>query len=374
MIEREQPQKLLLEVKNLKTYFISKEETVRAVDDVSFSIYEGETFGLVGESGCGKSQTIRSILGLLKPPGKAIGGQILYQGEDLLQMKEKELRTVRGREISVIFQEPMTSLNPVMKIRDQIYETLGGRQMRRRQKRERALELLRLVGIPSPETRLEEYPHQFSGGMRQRAMIAMALGAGPKLLLADEPTTALDVTIQDQIMQLITRLKDHLGMSVVLVTHDLGVIAQMCDRVAVMYAGHIVEMTDTVTLFSRPRHPYTYGLMGSLPDENRAGKPLSAITGFPPNLACLPQGCPFRPRCSLADSLCEESLPELSPVAPGHLVRCHRTNATQEFEGILPAWMISGAQIKTDSNGGTNSLPKADKKIASDMEKRGEKQ
>ena len=245
----------LLEVKDLHVAFPSKRETVRAVDGVSFEVYQGETFGLVGESGCGKSQTLRSILGLLKQPGRITGGQILYRGADIAQMNDRALQKIRGKEISMIFQEPMTSLNPVLRISTQMYEAFEDEKLSKEAKRQRALELLRLVGIPSPETRLDEYPHQFSGGMRQRAMIAIALGARPKLLLADEPTTALDVTIQDQIMNLLDQLKRELGMSIILVTHDLGVIAQMCDRVAVMYAGQVVEMTDTVTLFSRPRHP-----------------------------------------------------------------------------------------------------------------------
>ncbi|MCI8594838.1 MAG: ABC transporter ATP-binding protein [Oscillospiraceae bacterium] len=342
-------EKKLLEVKDLSVQFPGKYETVQAVDGVSFDIYEGETFGLVGESGCGKSQTMRSILGLLKAPGRVSGGEILYKGQDITKMNQRELRKVRGREISIIFQEPMTSLNPVLKIKTQIYEAFEGafitekdkdgkevkRKMTKAEKHRAALELLKLVGIPSPETRLEEYPHQFSGGMRQRAMIAIALGARPKLLLADEPTTALDVTIQDQIMKLLNRLKDELGMSIILVTHDLGVIAQMCDRVAVMYAGQIVEMTDTVTLFAHPRHPYTYGLMGSLPNEDTAGGTLEAIGGAPPNLANLPEGCPFAPRCKYACDVCHEKRPDIVEVEPGHFARCHRLDVTSEFQGLI---------------------------------------
>ena len=273
----------------------------------------------MGESGCGKSQTLRSILGLLKQPGRITGGEIRYKGADIAKMSQRELQKIRGKEISMIFQEPMTALNPVLRIRSQMYEAFEGEKLFKEEKRRRAIELLKLVGIPSPETRLDEYPHQFSGGMRQRAMIAIALGARPKLLLADEPTTALDVTIQDQIMKLLNQLKQELGMSIILVTHDLGVIAQMCDRVAVMYAGQIVEMTDTVTLFSRPRHPYTYGLMGSLPNEETAGTTLEAIKGSPPNLAHLPEGCPFSPRCKYACDLCRRERPALTEVEPGHL-------------------------------------------------------
>ena len=301
----------------------------------------------MGESGCGKSQTLRSILGLLKQPGRITGGAIRYKGADIAKMSQRELQKIRGKEISMIFQEPMTALNPVLRIRSQMYEAFEGEKLSKEEKRRRAIELLKLVGIPSPETRLDEYPHQFSGGMRQRAMIAIALGARPKLLLADEPTTALDVTIQDQIMKLLNQLKQELGMSIILVTHDLGVIAQMCDRVAVMYAGQIVEMTDTVTLFSRPRHPYTYGLMGSLPNEETAGTTLEAIKGSPPNLAHLPEGCPFSPRCKYACDLCRRERPALTEVEPGHLARCHRLDVTASFQGLIE--VPDGAGRKEDT-------------------------
>ena len=317
------------------------------MDGVSFQVFQGETFGLVGESGCGKSQTLRSILGLLKQPGRITGGEIRYKGADIAKMSQRELQKIRGKEISMIFQEPMTALNPVLRIRSQLYEAFEGEKLSKEEKRRRAIELLKLVGIPSPETRLDEYPHQFSGGMRQRAMIAIALGARPKLLLADEPTTALDVTIQDQIMKLLNQLKQELGMSIILVTHDLGVIAQMCDRVAVMYAGQIVEMTDTVTLFSRPRHPYTYGLMGSLPNEETAGTTLEAIKGSPPNLAHLPEGCPFSPRCKYACDLCRRERPALTEVEPGHLARCHRLDVTASFQGLIE--VPDGAGRKEDT-------------------------
>ncbi len=327
----------LLEVKDLKVQFQGKQETVYAVDGVSFSIQEGETFGLVGESGCGKSQTCRSILRLIKSPGKVVGGEIRYKDENILKLSEREMRRVRGREISVIFQEPMTSLNPVTKIRKQIYEVFDGMNLSPEEKERRAIELMSLVGIPDPKSRLDEYAHQYSGGMRQRVMIAIALGAKPKLLLADEPTTALDVTIQDQIMKLINKLKAELNMSVILVTHDLGVIAQMCDRVAVMYAGVIVELTDTVTLFSKPRHPYTYALMNSLPNQDKVGSELETIEGAPPNLAKLPKGCPFAPRCRYAQDICREQRPEIEEVAPGHFSRCHFLDKTAEFKGIIKA-------------------------------------
>ena len=325
----------LLQVKDLKTHFIMKNETVKAVDGVSFDIYEGETFGLVGESGCGKSQTCRSILRLIKRPGKIISGEILYKGKDIVKMNNSQVRGIRGKEISIIFQEPMTSLNPVTKIKKQIMEAFDNTNMTQDEKLNKSIELLKLVGIPSPESRIEEYTHQYSGGMRQRAMIAIALASSPSLLIADEPTTALDVTIQDQIMQLINDLKDELGMSVVLVTHDLAVVAQMCDRVAVMYAGIIVEMTDTITLFSTPRHPYTYALMKSLPNQDMKGERLEPISGAPPNLSDLPPGCPFYPRCNFVEEICKIERPELQEISQGHFVRCHCLNKTEGFIGTV---------------------------------------
>ena len=327
----------ILEVRDLKTYFPGRNETVKSVDGVSFDVYKGETFGLVGESGCGKSQTCRSILGLLKKPGQVVGGQIILDGQDITHLKEKELRKLRGKKMSVIFQEPMTSLSPVLKIKQQLMEVFDGEPMTKAEKKQRARELLRLVGSPSPEVRMDEYTFQFSGGMRQRAMIAMALGARPKLLIADEPTTALDVTIQDQIMKLINKLKQELDMSVILVTHDLGVIAQMCDRVAVMYSGLIMEMCDVVTLFASPRHPYTYALMSSLPDPENTGERLNAIQGSPPNLAHLPEGCPFSPRCTECAEICKRQRPEMYEIAPGHYVRCHCLDKTAAYRGIIDA-------------------------------------
>lgn len=313
---------ILLEVKDLRTHFITGENTVKAVNRVSFSVRRGETFGLLGESGCGKSATCRSITRLINPPGKIIGGEILYEGTDLLKLPMDKLRRLRGREISMIFQEPMTALNPVLPIRTQIFESLDP-QMSRAQKRARALELMHLVGIPSPEKRIDEYIHQFSGGMRQRAMIAIALASQPRLLLADEPTTALDVTIQDQIMKLIGGLKERMNMSVILVTHDLGVVSQMCDRVAVMYAGHVMELCDTVTLFFHPRHPYTHGLFRSLPRGKGTRTRLQPIAGAPPSLENLPAGCPFEPRCDWAEECCRAGLPPLTEVAEGHFARCY---------------------------------------------------
>ncbi len=312
----------ILEVQNLKTYFITKEKTVKAVDDVSFTIHQGESFALVGESGCGKSATCRSILHLIRQPGRIVGGHILYKGQDLAALSDKEMRQIRGKQIAMIFQEPMTALNPVLSIGEQIFEAFGGQKMTKKEKKERAVELLRMVGIPRPETRLKEYPHQFSGGMRQRAMIAIALAARPQLLLADEPTTALDVTIQDQIIHLLNDLKEEMGMSILLITHDLGVVAQMCDRVAVMYAGHVVEVADTLTLFSQPRHPYTFGLLSSLP-TGRETKRLVPIPGAPPDLANPPAGCPFAPRCQFVEKRCLKELPELNEVSAEHFSRCH---------------------------------------------------
>ncbi len=313
---------ILLEVKDLRTHFITGENTVKAVNGVSFSVRCGETFGLLGESGCGKSATCRSITRLINPPGQIIGGEILYEGTDLLKLPMDKLRRLRGREISMIFQEPMTALNPVLPIRTQIFESLDP-QMSRAQKQARALELMHLVGIPSPEKRIDEYIHQFSGGMRQRAMIAIALASQPRLLLADEPTTALDVTIQDQIMKLIEGLKKRMNMSVILVTHDLGVVSQMCDRVAVMYAGHVMELCDTVTLFFHPRHPYTHGLFRSLPHGKGTRTRLKPIAGAPPSLENLPAGCPFEPRCDWAEECCRAGLPPLTEVAEGHFARCY---------------------------------------------------
>jgi len=329
MVER----KKILEVKNLQVYFPLKHEVVKAVDGVSFTIFEGDSFGLVGESGCGKSQTLFSILKLLKSPGKIVGGQILYKGEDLAPLNDREMEKVRGKEIAQIFQEPMTALNPVLTIKKQIFEAFVHTKMTNAEKEKQAIELLRLVGIPNPEKRLKEYPHQFSGGMRQRAMIAIALGENPNLLLADEPTTALDVTIQEQILALIEDLKEKLGMSMILVTHDLGVIAEMCNRVAVMYAGKIMETTDTITLFSKPRHPYTKALMSSLPNGSK--NKLETIQGTPPNLAKEIIGCPFAPRCKYAIDECRKECPEMIEIEKGHFTRCNRLDVISKFEGLI---------------------------------------
>ena len=318
--------KVVLEVKNLRTYFHVKEGVARAVDGVSFKLSEGETLGLVGESGCGKTVTSLSILKLLDvPPAEYRAGEILFEGRDLLQTGEKEMRRVRGKTISMIFQEPMTSLNPVMSIGFQIEEVLLTHQkMRSASARDRAVELLTMVGIPSPRRRLEDFPHKLSGGMRQRVMIAMALACKPKVLIADEPTTALDVTIQAQILDLMNQLQTDLGASILLITHDLGVIAETADRVAVMYAGRIVEEAGVKTIFKHPAHPYTQGLLKSIPriDEEQRPRRLSEIPGRVPNLCFLPHGCAFFDRCPVGFEQCRAERPQLEPIADGHLVSC----------------------------------------------------
>ncbi len=313
---------VLLSVQDLYTYFLNGKRIVRAVSGVSFDVKKGEIFGLVGESGCGKSATCRSIIGLLQASGEIVGGKIIYNGQDLANMPERALNQIRGREIGMRFQEPMNTLNPVTTVGTQLREAYAPLRLGRDEEKRRAVQMLQLVGIASPEERLNEYPHQFSGGMRQRAMIAIALAAQPKLLLADEPTTALDVTIQDQIIKLLLELRDKLSMSMILVTHDLGVASGMCDRIAVMYAGHIVELANAHDLFYTPRNPYTIGLMRSMPLAGK-GKKLEPIGGTPPDLATEIRGCPFAPRCSYATERCHNKLPELREIAPEHMTRCH---------------------------------------------------
>lgn len=327
--------KKILEVNELVTSFILKNETVQAVQDVSFYVNEGETFGLVGESGCGKSATCRSVLRLIRDPGKIISGEIIYKGKNLLEISEKDMINYRGVEIAMIFQEPMTALNPVLTIRKQIYEALKRQNLSKNEMDKKAISLLKKVGISSPEQRLDNYPHQFSGGMRQRAMIAISLASEPNLLVADEPTTALDVTIQDQIIKLINNLKTEMGMSIILVTHDLGVVAQMCDRVAVMYAGKIMESADTVTLFSKPRHPYTIGLMSSMPHTDKQHGKLIPIEGNPPNLSNPPHGCPFEPRCRFSEEICKTKEAELVEISEGHTTRCHFVDKLKDIKGII---------------------------------------
>ena len=315
----------ILEVRDLFTSFHTVEGEGRAVDGVSFHLERGETLGLVGESGCGKSVTALSILRLVAPPGRIGGGQILLSGRDLLTLPEPEMRRVRGDEIAMIFQEPMSSLNPVLSCGRQIEEAVRLHQGGSRKKaRARAIEMMHLVGIPAPEQRVDEYPHQLSGGMRQRVMIAIALSCNPDVLIADEPTTALDVTIQAQILELLAKLQAEFHMAILLITHDLGVVAEVADRVAVMYAGQIVETATTKDLFAAPRHPYTRGLLRSIPHLDGGQERLEVIPGRVPEATLLPAGCRFHPRCSLAEPACEASPQRLEACGGGHEVRCRR--------------------------------------------------
>ncbi|NOU96186.1 ATP-binding cassette domain-containing protein [Paenibacillus sp. LMG 31456] len=313
----------LLEVKQLSTHFITSEGSVPSVSNVSFSVSKGETLAIVGESGCGKSVTSLSIMRLVSEPGKIVGGEIVYGGQDLLKLSMKEMRHIRGNKISMVFQEPMTSLNPVLTIGDQMGEVVQLHQnVGRKKATERSIEMLKLVGIPRPEKVINDYPHQLSGGMRQRVMIAMALSCDPELLIADEPTTALDVTIQAQILELMEKLIKEKDTGMILITHDLGVVAEMADRVLVMYAGEVVEEADVEELFANPRHPYTLGLLESLPKIEEQKDVLYSIKGSVPNLLHKPAGCPFHPRCPLADEQCERQKPELLQIKNGHRVRC----------------------------------------------------
>ncbi|GBD19222.1 MAG: ABC transporter ATP-binding protein [Thermomicrobium sp.] len=315
----------LLEVRDLRTQFFTQDGVVKAVDGVSFHLMPGETLGLVGESGCGKSITALSIMRLIpSPPGKIVSGEILFEGEDILKMSDDEVRSIRGRKIAMIFQDPMTSLNPVLTINRQISEALELHLgMSKQQARQRAIELLKMVGIPNAEQRVDQYPHQFSGGMRQRVMIAMALSCNPSLLIADEPTTALDVTIQAQILDLIRNLQREHNTALILITHDLGVVAGMTDRINVMYAGHIVESAPTEELFENPKHPYTVGLLNSIPRLDAPRKErLNPIRGLPPDLIDLPDMCPFVPRCDFAREKCSEKNPPLFDVNPVHRSAC----------------------------------------------------
>ncbi len=318
---------ILLKIERLQTHFFTEAGTVRAVDGVSLMVRKGETLGIVGESGCGKSVTALSILRLIpNPPGKIVGGNIYLDGRDLLKLPEDEMRKVRGASISMIFQEPMTSLNPVFTVGDQIAE--GVRLHQRLSKREswnKAIEMLRIVRVADPDRRVKEYPHQMSGGMRQRVMIAMALSCNPQLLIADEPTTALDVTIQAQILELLNQLKSELGMAVMLITHDLGVVADTAARVAVMYAGRVVEEAPVMELFANPKHPYTQGLLNSIPRIEKAERRprLQAIPGMVPDLLELPKGCKFQARCSKVFEPCYGEEPQLKDVAANHRVRCY---------------------------------------------------
>lgn len=318
----------ILEVRNLKTYFYTEDGVVKAVDGVDFAVKRGEVMGLVGESGCGKSVTSLSIMRLVGMPGKVIEGEILFDGKNILGLPEGEMVHIRGNRISMIFQQPQSSLNPVFRVGDQIAEVLNIHQaLGKKAGWDRAIELLRMVGIPDAERRAHAFPHELSGGMAQRVMIAMALACVPELLIADEPTTALDVTIQAQILDLMRDLRDKVNASIIFITHDLGVVAEMCERVAVMYAGQIVEQTDVQTLFAEPRHPYTQGLIGSIPVLGIIKESLDVIPGSVPNLINLPPGCRFAPRCrARVDhnlAVCAAQMPELKPFGgSGHLVRC----------------------------------------------------
>ena len=315
----------LLSVRNLKTSFFTHVGEVKAVRGISFDLNQGEVLGIVGESGSGKSVTSLSIMGLLQHPGRVVDGEIFFQDKDILSYSKRQMRRVRGKEIAMIFQDPMTSLNPVYTVGNQIVEMiLEHEKMTKAQARERAIEMLRLVGIPSPEKRIHNYPHEFSGGMRQRAMIAMALACSPKLLIADEPTTALDVTIQAQILNLIKELNHKLDMTTILITHDLGVVATLCDKVAVMYGGLIMEDASADDIFYHPQHPYTMGLIDSIPRVTGGEKQrLKPIPGTPPNLINPPKGCRFSSRCFKKCQGCDEILPEMKDVGGGHLVACH---------------------------------------------------
>jgi oligopeptide/dipeptide ABC transporter ATP-binding protein len=329
-LSKSQTGEVILDVKNLRTSFFTEAGEIRAVDRVSFQVKRGRTLGIVGESGCGKSVTSLSIMRLIpEPPGKVVGGEILYAGQDLLKLNAADMRKIRGDEISMIFQEPMTSLNPVFTVGNQIVEAIELHQgLKPKEARARAIEMLKLVGIPAAEERVDEYPHQLSGGMRQRVMIAMALSCTPNVLIADEPTTALDVTIQAQILELLRELQKKLGMAMILITHDLGVVAEVADEVAVMYAGNIVEQGTVRDIFKNPKHPYTRGLLNSIPTLSRdpTGKVkkerLETIPGIVPNLLELPSGCRFQERCQWVSDRCRAQEPELRVVQGEHRVRC----------------------------------------------------
>jgi oligopeptide transport system ATP-binding protein len=319
----------LLEVRGLKTQFFTQDGVVNAVNGISYHIDEGETLAIVGESGCGKSVSVLSVMRLVPtPPGEIVEGEVWFEGRDLLKVDQEEIRSVRGNKIAMIFQDPMTSLNPVLTIGQQVSEALQLHMgLNKKQAKQRSIELLDMVNIPQAADRIDDYPHQFSGGMRQRAMIAMALSCNPQLLIADEPTTALDVTIQAQIIDLVKKLRDEIGTAIIWITHDLGTVAGLADRVVVMYAGYIIETASCKEVYSDPRHPYTLGLLGSIPrlDEERKEK-LTPIEGLPPDLIGMPDRCPFAPRCRFQKELdlqrCLEEMPPLEPVGPGHKIAC----------------------------------------------------
>ena len=316
----------LLEVKDLKMYFHTRDGVVKAVNGVSYTLPKGHTIGIVGESGSGKSVTALTMMGLIPmPPGRIEGGQVIFKGRDILSLPDEEVRKIRGNEIAMVFQDPMTSLNPVYRVGRQLAEPLMLHMgMNKKQAWARAVELLRLVGIPHPEQRVRDYPHQFSGGMRQRVMIAMALACDPDILIADEPTTALDVTIQAQIIELMQEIQKRTGSAIIMITHDLGVVADIADTVLVMYAGKAVEFGTTEDVYGAPRHPYTWGLMASLPRADMTEKsPLQPIKGSPPSLVDLPEGCSFHPRCPYATDRCRIEVPELRVISGDHSAACH---------------------------------------------------
>lgn len=319
------PEEEIIRVEGLSTHFYTEEGVVKALDDVSFSIGKGEILGLVGETGCGKSVTASSILRLIpSPPGRIVSGKIVFEGKDLLDLSEVEMRKIRGKEISMIFQDPMSSLNPVLRVGFQVLEAILAHEQVAIQKGvDRVIELFKRVNIPDPEETTKRYPHQFSGGMRQRAMIAMALSSNPKLLIADEPTTALDVSIQAQILSLIKKLQTDLSSSILLISHDLGVIATMAQKVAIMYAGNIVECGRAEHIFGKPFHPYTKGLLGAIPKLDRDEEWLEMIEGTLPDMTHPPPGCKFHPRCSSSSSRCQRSKPAMTEIEDGHQVACH---------------------------------------------------
>ncbi|MFC2093639.1 ABC transporter ATP-binding protein [Bacteroidota bacterium] len=327
----------LLDVKNLKTYFYTDDGVATAVDDVSYDVDKGDTLGLVGESGCGKSVSALSIMRLIPdPPGKIIGGEILFKGRDLLKISEKEMRDIRGNDIGMIFQEPMTSLNPVFTCGNQIEEVLILHQkLTKAEAKEKAIESLNLVGIPAPEQRYHEYPHQLSGGMRQRVMISMALACNPEILIADEPSTALDVTVQAQILELINKLQQELGMGVIIITHDLGVIAEVSKRVAVMYASKIVEYGDVYDIFGNPKHPYTIGLLSSIPNINKRKSRLSTIEGNVPFPTNFPAGCHFCTRCKFADEKCWNEEPTVVNISSNHTAACWKLDEVEAKRKLI---------------------------------------
>jgi len=340
----------LLKIEGLKTYFFTEEGIIKAVDGVNLEVERGETLGIVGESGCGKSVTMLSVMRLIDPPGRILEGRILFDGQDLLQLPEAEMRHIRGNRISMIFQQPLTSLNPVFKVGDQIAEVLEIHEgLSHEEARKRAIEMLEMVGISDAERRAEAFPHEISGGQAQRIMIAMALAANPELLIADEPTTALDVTIQAQILDLMRALKERIGTSIIFITHDLGVIAEMADKVAVMYAGEIVEFADVHTLFNDPKHPYTQGLLSSIPVLGQVRERLEVIPGSVPHLLNPPAGCKFHPRCLTRVrhelQVCDHVHPELLPVAARHTVRCwlYQDYPAEGHQALFPGGVLREA-------------------------------